>query len=128
MILALNAAVASATGPCDRVDRRLDAGRREQYSALIAAAIRTPHTAREITVNKFMQIGRWSAAWGEAKDLEPGVFFFEASGGRLRFADVWGGWAVPADRPQLVKWAHGLGKDVPDNLATCFAETVTAGH
>jgi hypothetical protein len=128
MVFALSAATASAVEPCDGVDRRLDAGRREQFSALIAQAIKTPHTAEQITVSRFMQSGRWSAAWAGAKDLEPGVFFFETSGGGQRFADVWGGWAVPADRPQLVKWAHGLGKDVPNNLATCFAYTVTAGH
>ncbi len=120
--------LATAAAPCDGVDRQLTSARRQEYAALIAKSIRTPHSQQDIHVARFMQSGNWSAAWGESKDFEPGVFFFQITNTGPLFADVWGGWAVPEDRPQLIKWVHALGKDIPDDLAACFAETVTAGH
>jgi hypothetical protein len=106
--------------PCDRVDRQLTAARQQQYASLVARSIRTPHIPQDIHVAQLMQSGPWSAAWGESKDFEPGVFFFRQATTGPRFVDVWGGWAVPEDRPQLIKWVHALGKDVPDDLPVCL--------
>jgi hypothetical protein len=119
---------ASAAGHCEGVDRQLTPARQRQYAELIAKAITTPHTAKDVSVTKFLQSGPWSAVWGQAKDFEQGVFFFEDFGGEPRFVKTWGGWAVPEERPKLEEWVHTLGKSVPDNLATCFAATATAGH
>jgi hypothetical protein len=127
-ILLIAISRAWASSPCDGVDRSLTAARQHQYAALIVKTVRRPHIPSDITVTRFMQSGPWSVAWGESKDFEPGVFFFHRTDDGLRFAHVWGGWAVPDDRPQLIKWVHSLGENVPNDLADCFAETVTAGH
>lgn len=46
----------------------------------------------------------------------------------MMFHDVWGGYATPSDKPDIVHWVKKLSSSVPDDFAECFAETVTAGH
>jgi hypothetical protein len=45
------------------------------------------------------------------------------SAGKKQFRDVWGGYAEPSEKPELVSWAKKLG--APQNPANCFAEAVT---
>ena len=56
-------------------------------------------------------------------DSEDGFFFFKETRGRKQFKEVWGGWADPSEKSELIKWAAKLG--VPTGLAACFADVAT---
>jgi hypothetical protein len=110
---------------CPGVDQSLTVARKLRYAGLIAQSIKAPHTPDQIEVSRSMRSGAWTAVWGRPQGMEQGVFFFlEASDGKPQFKEVWGGYALPEERPQLIKWASALGKSFPPELATCFATTV----
>jgi hypothetical protein len=54
---------------------------------------------------------------------DDGVMFFQTVNGKKQFRDVWGGYADPSEKPELVSWAKKLG--APQGLADCFADAVT---
>jgi hypothetical protein len=121
-IWAFASSPAIAASPCDGVERTLaDAGRRE-YSKLVADAIGQKAKPETVKIVHFMASGPWSAVYASTGVSDDGVLFFDTVNGRKRFKDVWGGWATPDDRPELIRWATALG--APETLARCFAHVV----
>ncbi|MEO9341021.1 hypothetical protein ABFT80_26865 [Mesorhizobium sp. SB112] len=114
---------ASATsGACKGIDTTLTEARKHDYAALVANSVTVKIKPSSVNFQNFMTSAAWSAVYASTPETEPGVFFFEAVGGQKRFKDVWGGFAVEEDRPELIAWAKALG--APENLAKCFAHAV----
>lgn len=108
---------------CAGVKVEVTKARKQEYAALVVAAMETkfkPSQAKFITI---MESGNWSAAYVSTPVSDDGVMFFQTVNGKKQFRDVWGGYAEPSEKPELVSWAKKLG--APQNLAACFAETVT---
>lgn len=128
LCVAGGAADASTPGPaCPGVNQTLSPVRRQTYAALVANSLRTKVDPAAIHVTRFMESGPWSLVWARPPNAEQGVFFFVQSAGVTHFKDVWGGYASPADRADVVHWAHERGASLPDALAACFADAVTGG-
>lgn len=121
--LAASAVSAQAASACGGVDTSLTHDRKQEYSRLVAKEVGNRVKPGQVEINNFMQSGHWSAVYASTPVSDDGVLFFEQVNGRPQFKDVWGGWADPSERPELVAWAKKLG--APDNLSRCFADIVT---
>lgn len=116
---------ASATSdPCDGVDTALTDARKHQYATRIANSLTIKVKPSTVIFDSFMTSGAWSAVYAATPETEWGFFFFETVSGQKQFKDVWGGFAVEEDRPELIAWAKALG--APESLAKCFAHAVTS--
>lgn len=114
---------AQAADPCSGVEQQLtDAGKRE-YAQLVAKSLNAKVKPSQVEIDKLLESGSWSAVYASTPVSDDGVLFFETQGDTRKFKDVWGGWADPSERPDLIKWAKKLG--APDALARCFANMVT---
>ncbi|MBZ9963601.1 hypothetical protein [Mesorhizobium sp. BR1-1-2] len=114
---------AFANDACDGVKVEVTKARKQEYAPLVASAMDNkfkPARAKFITI---LESGNWSAAYVSTPVSDDGVMFFQTVDGRKQFRDVWGGYADPSEKPELVSWAKKLG--APEKLARCFAETVT---
>lgn len=116
-------AAVMAPGACPGVDTSLTAARKQEYAVLVMKSLTPKVAISGISVHDFMAEGAWSAVYASTPVSEDGVFFYQAAAGRKQFKEVWGGWAEPSDKPELVKWARKLG--APEGLAACFADMVT---
>jgi len=108
---------------CDGVKVEVTKERKQEYAPLVVSAMDKkfkPAQAKFITI---MESGSWSAAYVSTPVSDDGVMFFQTVNGKKQFRDVWGGYAEPSEKPELVSWARKLG--APQALAACFAETVT---
>lgn len=121
-VLGASAAAIAAAPACNGVDTSLTKDRKQEYSLLVAAALGNNVKPAQIEISRFMQSGHWSAVYASTPESDDGVLFFETANGHPQFKDVWGGWADPSEKPELVAWAKGLG--APDDLARCFADIV----
>lgn len=115
--------VAHAVQPCDAVDTNLSPARKQEYAALVAKAVTARIKPSAVKFRNFMEGGSWSAVYVSTPVGDDGVFFFQDVNGQKQFKEVWGGWADPSEKPDLIKWARKLG--APENLAACFADVVT---
>jgi len=112
----------AATDVCNGVKVEMTKARKGEYAPLVAAAMDSKIKPSQVTFSAIMESGNWSAAYISTPVSDDGVMFFQAVAGKKRFRDVWGGWAEPSDRPELIAWATKLG--APVALARCFAATV----
>lgn len=113
----------AANSACDGVKVDVTKARKEVYAPLVASAMYNKIKPAQVKFSTLMESGDWSAAYISTPASDDGVMFFQTVDGKKRFRDVWGGWADPSERPELVAWAKKLG--APADLAKCFAETVT---
>jgi hypothetical protein len=84
---------------CIGVDMNLSPSRRHGYERLVASAVGQKVRPSEVTINKFLSSGPWSVVYADVRIADPGYFFFQATEGRKRFEDVWGGMAESSDCP-----------------------------
>lgn len=120
--MTLTSAVA-ASNACDGVKVEATKARKQEYAPLVVSAMEAKIKPAQVEFTAIMESGDWSAAYISTPASDDGVMFFQAVNGKKRFRDVWGGWADPSEKPELVSWARKLG--APADLARCFAETVT---
>jgi len=113
---------AYAAQPCDGVDTDISPAREQEYAGLVAKAVTAKIKPSTVKFHNFMASGDWSAVYVSTPVGDDGVFFFQNVNGQKQFKEVWGGWADPAEKPDLTKWARKLG--APQNLAACFADVV----
>jgi hypothetical protein len=113
----------AAKSACDGVKVEITKTRKEAYAPLVASAMDNKIKPAQVKFSTIMESGNWSAAYISTPMADDGFMFFQMVNGKKRFRDVWGGWADPSERPELVAWAKKLG--APTDLAKCFAETVT---
>lgn len=113
----------AAGNACDGVKVEVTEARKQEYAPLIVSAMEHRIKPAQVKLETIMESGDWSAAYVSTPVSDDGVMFFQAANGKKRFRDVWGGWADPSEKPELVAWARKLG--APADLARCFAETVT---
>jgi hypothetical protein len=122
-LAATPAPVFAANSACDGVKVEATQARKQEYAPLVASAMNPKIKPAQVEFNTIMESGDWSAAYISTPVSDDGVMFFQAVKGKKQFRDVWGGWADPSEKPELVSWARKLG--APADLARCFAETVT---
>lgn len=120
--MTLTSAVA-ASNACDGVKVEATKARKQEYAPLVVSAMEAKIKPSQVEFTAIMESGDWSAAYISTPASDDGVMFFQVVNGKKRFRDVWGGWADPSEKPELVSWARKLG--APADLARCFAETVT---
>jgi hypothetical protein len=113
----------AANDACDGVKVEVTKARKQEYAPLVAAAMDNKFKPARAKFFTIMESGNWSAAYVSTPMSDDGVMFFQTVNGKKQFRDVWGGYADPSEKPELVSWAKKLG--APQDLATCFAETVT---
>ena len=113
----------AANRACDGVKVEVTQARKGEYAPLVAAAIGGKVKPAQVKFSAIMESGNWSAAYVSTPATDDGVMFFQTVNGKKQFRDVWGGYADPSEKPELVSWAKKLG--APQGLARCFAETVT---
>jgi hypothetical protein len=116
------AGVAQAEDPCAGVDTELTDARQQEYAGLVVDAMTADLQSSDVEIHNFLESGAWSAVYISVPDAEDGMFFFEVVDGSKELRDVWGGWADPSERPELITWAEDLG--TPEDLATCFAHII----
>ena len=115
--MTLTSAVA-ASNACDGVKVEATKARKQEYAHLVVSAMDNkfkPARAKFITI---MESGDWSAAYVSTPVSDDGVMFFQTVNGRKQFRNVWGGYAEPSEKPELVSWAKKLG--APQDLAKCL--------
>ena len=113
----------AASNACDGVKVEMTTVRKQEYAALVAAALENKVKPAQVKFEAILESGDWSAAYASTPAADDGMMFFQKVNGKKKFRDVWGGYAEPSEKPGLIAWAKKLG--VPANLATCFAQTVT---
>jgi len=111
---------------CDGVKVEMTAARKQAYAPLVASAMNAKVKSAQVKFSTIMESGNWSAAYISTPASDDGMMFFETVNGKKQFRDVWGGYAEPSEKPELIVWAKKLG--APENLARCFAETVTGNE
>jgi hypothetical protein len=114
---------AGAANSCVDVSVEITEARKHEYAPLVVKAIGGKAKASQVKFHSVLESGPWSAVYIGTPATDDAVLFFESINGRTQFKELWGGWADPSERPELIKWAKDLG--APDKLARCFAETVT---
>lgn len=114
---------ARAAQPCDGVDTNLSPQRKQEYAALVTKAMTAKIKPSAVKILNYMEAGSWSAVYASTPASDDGVFFFQDANNRKKFKDVWGGWADPSEKSELIEWAKKLG--APRELSACFAEVVT---
>ena len=117
----VDAAVADVTA-CQGVDTALTQARSTEYAQLVTSALKKKLKPSTIDISNFMESGSWSAVYASTPVSDPGVLFFNVVDGKKKYIDVWAGIAEEDDRPDLIKWAEGIG--APTSIANCFADTV----
>ncbi len=120
--ITLTPAVA-AKSDCDGVKLEVTNARKHEYAPLVASAMENKVKPAQVEFISIMESGTWSAAYISTPIADDGVMFFQTVNGKKQFRDVWGGFAEPSEKPELVTWAEKLG--APKQLAKCFAETLT---
>lgn len=120
--MALTSAFA-ANKTCDGIKVEVTKARKQEYAPLVAAAMDNKFKPAQAKFLTILESGNWSAAYVSTPISDDGVMFFQKVDGKKQFRDVWGGYAEPSEKPELVSWAKKLG--APHDLAACFAETVT---
>ncbi|WP_353645196.1 hypothetical protein [Mesorhizobium sp. WSM2239] len=113
----------AAKNDCDGVKVEMTKARKQEYAPLVASAMDNKIKPAQVKFSAIMENGDWSAAYVSTPVSDDGVMFFQTVNGKKRFREVWGGWADPSEKPELVAWAKKLG--APSGLAKCFAEIVT---
>lgn len=113
----------AANNACDGVKVEVTKARKQEYAPLVISAMDKKFKPVEAKFITIMESGNWSAAYVSTPVSDDGVMFFQTVNGKKQFRDVWGGYADPSEKAELVSWAKKLG--TPQNLADCFAETVT---
>jgi hypothetical protein len=113
----------AANSACDGVKVEMTKTRKQEYASLVAAAMDKKVKPAQVEFEAIMESGDWSAAYISTPVADDGVMFFQTLNGKKQFRDVWGGFADPSEKPELVAWAKKLG--APEKLAKCFARTVT---
>jgi hypothetical protein len=122
LAIALPSAFA-AKHDCDGVKVEATKARKQEYAPLVVSAMENKVKPAQVEFISIMESGNWSAAYVSTPVADDGVMFFQTVNGKKHFRDVWGGFADPSEKPELVTWAEKLG--APKELAKCFAETVT---
>ncbi|RUT93803.1 hypothetical protein EOD23_34250 [Mesorhizobium sp. USDA-HM6] len=113
----------AANNACDGIKVEVTKARKQEYAPLVAAAVDNKFKPAQAKFFTIMESGNWSAAYVSTPVGDDGVMFFQTVNGKKQFREVWGGYAEPSEKPDLVSWAKKLG--APERLARCFAETVT---
>jgi hypothetical protein len=113
----------AAKHDCDGVKVEVTKARKHEYAPLVASAMDSRVKSAQVEFSTIMESGNWSAAYVSTPVSDDGVMFFQKVNGKKQFRDLWGGYAEPSEKPELVSWAKKLG--APQDLAKCFAETVT---
>lgn len=80
----------------------------------------------EVEVLDFLRQGDWIVVGATAPVADgESYFFFQKSGDKLRFQDVWGGFAEASEAAEVAGWATALR--APASLSTCFASKAVSG-
>lgn len=119
-LLISSSPAALAQDVCEGIEQTLTDELRQDYAALVAAAVEEDVTPEQVEVMAVLQSGAWSAAYVQTPVADPGYMFFEETSGQKQFKDAWGGMASASERPEITAWAEDLG--APADLATCFAD------
>jgi hypothetical protein len=119
---------AVAADPCATANTTLTAAQKRMYARSISSNLTAWQAPAKIKIEKAITVGNWTAVWATPSGAEQGIFFYSRKASRLKFHDVWGGYASPSEEPSLVQWVKKLDSSVPSNFAECFAGTATAGH
>lgn len=120
----LSAALAASS--CNGIDTKLTTQRKSDYAKLIAKSLDQNVRPSKVDVQEFMQSGTWTVVYADVPVADPGYFFFDSSGGKPVFKDVWGGVAEKSEVPEITKWARDLGAN--KTISSCFAETVAVAE
>jgi len=125
-LIAWGAGAACAATPCAGVDEALGDARRKAYAPIVAGAMASNLKPSDVTIERFLAEGDWIIVGAEVPVADgEGYFFFERVGDKLRFHDVWGGYADPSEAGEVAGWARKLG--APAGLARCFAAYAAGG-
>lgn len=121
-------ASAFAADPCAKASTTLPAVERKMYARSISSNLTKWTPPAQIKIDKGLTLAGWTAVWASPKDLEQGIFFYSQEKSGLVFHDVWGGYATPEDKPNIMQWVKKLSPSVPTDFAECIANTITLGH
>jgi hypothetical protein len=127
-ILLMLSRSAVAANPCAGESTNLFASEKKMYARSISSNLTKWEPPAQIKIAKKISLKNWTAVWATPKNTEQGIFFYSQEKSGLTFHDVWGGFALPSDKPDIVRWVKKLSSSVPDNFAECAAETITGGH
>jgi len=95
---------AFAAGPCANKVKDLITAERKMYARSISSNLSKWQPPSAVKIDKALTIGNWTAIWASPKDLEQGVFIYSQEKTGLSFHDVWGGYATPSEKPEIVRW------------------------
>jgi hypothetical protein len=127
VLLTLSSSVIAAN-PCAGVSTTLSATEKRMYARSVSSSLTNGATPAQIKIEKAISLKNWTAVWATPKDMEQGIFFYSQEKSGLKFHDVWGGFALPSDKPDIVRWIEKLSASIPDDFAECAAETIAGGH
>ena len=127
-ILLVLTASAFASESCSNGSRTLTSPERKMYARSIASNLSKFRSPADITVQKALAVANWTVVWATPTGAEQGMFFFSQEKTGLVYHDVWGGYATPSERANVMRWVMQLSPSVPREIARCFADAVTAGH
>ncbi|MER8466142.1 hypothetical protein [Mesorhizobium sp. M1396] len=113
----------AANSDCHGVKVDVTKAREQEFGPLVASAMTNKVKPAQVKFQTILESGKWSAVYISTPVADDGMMFFQTVNGKGQFREVWGGYAAPSEKPELVSWAKKLG--VPQDLAKCFAETVT---
>jgi hypothetical protein len=126
-VLLMFSGSAIAANPCASVSTTLSAAEKKMYAQSISSNLTKWEPPAQIKIEKAISLKNWTAVWATPKNTEQGIFFYSQEKSGLKFHDVRGGFALPSDKPNIVRWIKKLSSSVPDDFAECAAETITGG-
>jgi CheY-like chemotaxis protein len=130
LVVALSMASISAfaAGPCAGKVTTPTPAQRTMYARSISSNFSKQQSPSTVEIEKILTLHNWTAIWASPKDMEQGVFIYSQEKTGLSFHDVWGGYATPSEKPEVLRWIKKLSSSVPDDFANCLADTITGAQ
>ncbi len=126
--LLAHATSAFAAETCKKAVPDLTPPERKMYARSISSNLTKWQPPAQIKVQKSLSLANWTAVWATPTGAEQGVFFFSHDKSGLIYHNVWAGHATASEKQNVAEWVRKLSPSVPDDLAECFADAVTANH
>lgn len=110
-----------AKSPCDGVDRHLNSSEASQLSIEVGHQLNTAN----VEILQSFKSHDWTILYIDSHEADPAFLFYSGNPLSQRFITLWSGGARTDEEQIIHAWLKDNVKDIPNDLARCFAWHVT---
>jgi len=107
--------------PCDGMTGSLSA----KYKALLAPKIAKELRVKAVDVLQSFRSQRWRIIYVDTHESDETFVFYDGNPLTSHYVTLWGGAATIYEEQQIEEWVLNNAKNIPIQLANCFAWHVT---